>query len=100
MNLSLISANQKTVLPTWISRGIKISQSCHHKDLFILNYPDGGFVTISSSQEAMQRLHPKDIVEIFREHEQFKFNHTSNYVASKQPKEKWQKEKKFTSRLN
>lgn len=62
MSLSLVSANQKAALPTWISRGVKISQSCHHKDLFILNYPDGGFVTISSSQEAMQRMHPKDIV--------------------------------------
>lgn len=100
MNLSEVAKNQRAALDTWISRGVKISQSVHHKDMFIVSYPDGGFFTINSSAEAMQRLHPKDIVEIFREHEKFNFIHTSDYHPIKQPLKKWQKEKKFTTRLN
>jgi len=91
MNLSLVTSNQKKALPSWISRGVKISQSCYHKDMFIVSYPDGGFITISSSQEQMQLLHPKDIVEIFKEETVFKFVHTTNYKPVKQPLEKWQK---------
>jgi len=100
MNLSLVTANQKTAITTYVSRGVKISQSCHHKDMFIFTFPDGGFFSIHSSAEAILKLHPKDIVENFKEELMFKFNHTSNYKPIKQPIEKWQREQRFTTRLN
>lgn len=99
MNLSEVRSNQKTAIAPYISRGIKISQSAHHKDLFIFSYPDGGFFSISSTAETIQMLHPKDIVEIFREKEKFKFNRTSNYTPTKHSIEKQRKEKRFTTRL-
>jgi hypothetical protein len=98
MNLSLVTKNQREGIKPYISKGIKISQSAHHKDMFIFTYPDGGFFSINSSAETILALHPPDDTK-FIEKEKFEFVHTLNYKPNR-VKEKWEKDKVFTSRLN
>lgn len=71
------------IIEPYISKGVKISQSRSHPGIFILSYPDGGFCTISLSPEVIKITHPVDRVEIFKQHDVFKFNRTSNYVPQK-----------------
>ena len=70
----------------YISKGVKISRSVHHKGMFIFSYPDGGFMNISSTAEIILLSHPPDVYanihNIFKEHTLFKFTHTSNYTAA------------------
>jgi len=87
-------------LETYISRGNKIVQSVQHKGLFIINYPDGRFCSVNSSCESMLLLHPPDKNQKFLEHTRFNFNTTQAYKPNPNKKEKWQREPKFTTRLN
>lgn len=99
MNLTLVAKYQREAITPYISRGVKISQSAHHKDLFLFSFADGGFFSITSSAENILYLHPPDNSK-FEEAEKFNFSKTQNYRPTAQPKEKWQKEKRFTTRLN
>jgi hypothetical protein len=78
----------------YISKGVKISRSVHHKGMFILSYVDGGFINVNSSAEQMIALHLPDIGQRFLEHTKFNFTGVSRYQPSKNPpKDKWQREK-------
>lgn len=45
---------------SWKSRGNTIQASNSHTGLYIINYPDGGFATVSSTEELMMQIHPMD----------------------------------------
>jgi len=90
-------------LAPYISRGNKIVQSTHHEKMFVINYPDGGFISITSSCENMLLLHPPDTNQEFKQHRHFNFSATQAYKPTKKSKEEtWFKKKKpvFTTRLN
>lgn len=80
MNLSQI---HKTVAESWVSRGCRISQSAHHKEMFIVSFPDGGFYATSSTYDLMLMLHPRDKDQELKPNPRFKFVHTSNYMPTK-----------------
>ena len=83
MNLTEVYRNERDKIANYISRGVKISQSTHHRNMFILSFPDGGFCNITSSAEAILRTHPADKSE-FKENGKFNFTHTGRYKAVNQ----------------
>lgn len=44
----------------WKSKGLSISRSSQHKDMYIITYPDNKFVNLAASEEHMLTTHPPD----------------------------------------
>lgn len=43
----------------WTTKdGITIARSRHHNELFIFNFPDGKFFSITAGHDILYRLHP------------------------------------------
>jgi len=43
----------------WVTKdNITICKSAQHRDMFIFNYPNGKFFTITGSYDVLLRIHP------------------------------------------
>lgn len=57
---------------SYVSRGVRISQSREHEHLFIFDFSDGTFFSIASSPYIIHQTHPADVnQELKREYKQF-----------------------------